>query len=97
MSRIHMISNRIAIGVANLYRLVPNLGTAPTYESCDEYSTSVQPVRTTRNRWSRMDLASAIGQDPHVTDPAVQVWPPRSGLLYPCPPAQRTSCCQSRA
>ena len=97
MSRIQMMTNRLADSFASLGRRLPSLGTSPTYAQSDTESTPIAPAEANRNRWSRSDLVSAIGRDPSVTDPAVQVWPPREEPGYSSLAAQPTSCCQSCA
>lgn len=75
MTRIRMMTNRIATSFGNVGRRLPSLAPSPTYDQSDTESTPVKPAEANRNRWSREDLVSAIGRDPQVTDPAVQVWP----------------------
>lgn len=77
MFLLQMMTNRLANSFATISRRVPSLATSPTYAQSDTESAPVKSAEASRNRWSRLDLVSAIGRDPSVTDPAVQVWPPR--------------------
>lgn len=77
MTWICTLTNRLSHGLTTLSRLIPPLGAAPTYEFAGDDARCLPAPRANRNRWSRPDLRSAVGQDPHVTDPAVQVWPER--------------------
>jgi hypothetical protein len=83
MTWMSTMSNRVTNGLASLTRLVPELGTSPTYDLPNGELTSLPAPRANRNRWERIDLASAVGRDPHETDPAIQVWPPRARPDYP--------------
>ena len=83
MTWIQTMSNRVTNGLASLTRLVPELGTSPTYDLPNGELTSLPAPRANRNRWERPDLSSAIGHDPHETDPAIQIWPPRDASRIP--------------
>jgi hypothetical protein len=69
------MTNRITRRLQSMADAFPQLGHDFAFEQGNACSSHVDNQRP-RNRWSRNDLSSAIGQDPHDTDPGIAVWPP---------------------
>ncbi|HEY6563366.1 MAG TPA: hypothetical protein VIY86_02620, partial [Pirellulaceae bacterium] len=67
---------RIAGAAQDVVDRVPQLGSDFTFEQGTGVSLSASPDPIVRNRWSRNDLVSAIGKDPHDADTAAITWPP---------------------
>jgi hypothetical protein len=76
MFRIHILSLRIGRRLEGLSRIVPPLGAPLLFEQCRTGSMINSGRPSSRNRWNRNDLESAIGHDPHEAEAAGLVWPP---------------------
>jgi hypothetical protein len=76
MVRFPIVSRNLPNRILTLTRFVPPLGAPLCFDQSGPNSHAVSAGSTNRNRWSRPDLASAIGHDPHEAEPSTHVWPP---------------------
>jgi hypothetical protein len=76
MFRFHSMSMKISQRVEALARCLPPLGAPLAFESASRFSLEQTGRQASRNRWNRVDMASAIGHDPHEGDEISLVWPP---------------------
>lgn len=76
MFRFHTTSLRIGRRLDGLTRLAPPLGPPLAFEQFLPGSMVNSGRPSSRNRWSRNDLESAIGHDPHEADASGLAWPP---------------------
>jgi hypothetical protein len=70
------MSMKIGRRVEALVRFVPPLGAPLAFEAPSRFSGAHPARQASRNRWNRIDMASAIGHDPHEGDVTALVWPP---------------------
>lgn len=78
MYRFQQMTNKLTRQFNTLTKAIPHLGAEFAFEQIGTGPNPLEFGQSARNRWSRSDLASAIGQDPHDGDPEVSVWPPTS-------------------
>ncbi len=74
MPRFQTIKDKLTDGIDTIADHVPRLGAEFAFETPCPVPVADEATPTSRNRWSRPDLASAIGRDPQ--DPDDAAWPP---------------------
>jgi hypothetical protein len=76
MSRFQTIKDKLTGSIESIVDHVPRVGADFAFEIPCPMSGPIEDGPTSRNRWSRPDLVSAIGHDPHEGDSEEAVWPP---------------------
>jgi hypothetical protein len=76
MHRFQIIKDKLSGGFVAVSDRVPQFGADFAFETPCPISGVTDGEPTSRNRWSRPDLASAIGRDPDARDTDDVAWPP---------------------